>query len=133
MSTWQGNLRSVARRLIAERTLVLAGATGVLVVIGAIATIANGYDLALLCILALQATIAAYLLTAPESRGAGPGAGSGDSRGAIDRSSARTLADLAHTRQTILDAIAQLDAARTGAPRTDSARGGAAPVDPRAQ
>lgn len=103
MSTWQGTARSIARRLVAERTLALAGATAVLVVIGVIATIADAYDLALLCILALQATIAGYLLTAPEPRGGG------DTQGAVDRSSARTLADLAHTRQTILDAIAEID------------------------
>lgn len=115
MSTWQGTARTLVRRLIAERTLALAGATGILVVIGVIATIADAYALALLCILALQATIAGYLLTAPEPRGGG------DSQGSVDRASARTLADLAHTRQTILDAIAELDAGRAGSAQIDPA------------
>lgn len=103
MSTWQGTARSLLRRLIAERTLVLALATGILVVVGVIAVIADSYDLVLLCILALQATIAGYLLTAPDA-GGGDDAGT---RAAVDRASARTLADLAQTRQAVLDAISQ--------------------------
>jgi hypothetical protein len=115
MSTWQRTARSLVRRLIAERTLVLVGATAVLVVIGVIGTIARGYDLTLLCILALQAVIVGYLLTSPgEEAGGRPAAGGGgsgdDLRAAVDRSSARTLTDLAHARQTILDAIAQIEA-----------------------
>lgn len=109
MSTKQGaaaSARTIAHRLIAERTLVLASATAVLVAVGVIGTIADEYGLVLLCILALQATIAGYLLTAPETR-----RGGGDSQAAIDRASARTLTDLAHTRQTILDAIAQMESA----------------------
>lgn len=105
MSTWQGTARSAVRRLIAERTIVLAAATGILVVIGVVATIADEYDLALLCILALQATIAGYLLTSPDGRGAD----TSDAKAAVDRASARTLADLAHTRQSVLDAIAEMD------------------------
>lgn len=113
MSTWQGTARTLVRRLIAERTLVLAGATAILVVIGLIASIADGYDLMLLCILALQAVIIAYLLTSDERPGASDG---GDVRGAVDRSSARVLADLAQARQSILDAIAQGgDAGHVGA------------------
>jgi hypothetical protein len=113
MSTWQRTARSLVRRLIAERTLVLVIATAVLVVIGVIATIADEYDLSLLCILALQATIVGYLLTSPgeEAGAAGTGVGSVDEiRAAVDRSSARTLTDLAHARQSILDAIAELEA-----------------------
>lgn len=125
MSTWQTTARTLARRLIAERTLVLAGATAILVVIGVIATIADGYDLTLLCILALQATIVGYLLTSPEDVAGHGGAADGDLRAAVDRSSARTLADLAHARQSILDAIAQTST--TGATRTTPMA--AAPTD----
>ncbi|MET0819942.1 MAG: hypothetical protein ABWY58_03180 [Aeromicrobium sp.] len=113
MSTWQRTARSLVRRLISERTLVLVIATAVLVVIGVIATIADEYDLSLLCILALQATIVGYLLTSPgeEAGAAGTTAGTVDElRDAVDRSSARTLTDLAHARQSILDAIAELEA-----------------------
>jgi len=106
MSTWQDTARSIVRRLVAERTLVLALATGVLVVVGVIAIITDSYDLVLLCILALQATIAGYLLTAPDPRGRGDDTAT---RAAIDRASARTLADLAHARQDVLDAIGQID------------------------
>ena len=110
MSTWQRTARSLVRRLIAERTLVLVIATAVLVVIGVIATIADEYDLSLLCILALQATIVGYLLTSPGEE-AGNAVGNVDElRAAVDRSSARTLTDLAHARQSILDAIAELEA-----------------------
>jgi hypothetical protein len=110
MSTWQRTARSLVRRLIAERTLVLVIATAVLVVIGVIATIADQYELSLLCILALQATIVGYLLTSPGEE-AGSAAGTVDDlRAAVDRSSARTLTDLAHARQSILDAIAELEA-----------------------
>ncbi|MFC5676171.1 hypothetical protein [Aeromicrobium endophyticum] len=115
MSTWQRTARSLVRRLIAERTLVLVIATAVLVVIGVIATIADEYDLSLLCILALQATIVGYLLTSPgeEAGAAGTKTGTVDElRDAVDRSSARTLTDLAHARQSILDAIAELEAKR---------------------
>jgi hypothetical protein len=111
MSSWQGSARSLVRRLVAERTLVLAGATAILVVIGAIATIADSYGLTLLCVLALQATIAGYLLTSPDGRGTSTGDARGDAQ-AVDRASARTLADLAHTRQSILDAIAELETAQ---------------------
>ena len=110
MSTWQRTARSLVRRLIAERTLVLVIATAVLVVIGVIATIADEYDLSLLCILALQATIVGYLLTSPGEE-AGSAVGNVDAlQAAVDRSSARTLTDLAHARQSILDAIAELEA-----------------------
>ena len=113
MSTWQRTARSLVRRLIAERTLVLVIATAVLVVIGVIATIADEYDLSLLCILALQATIVGYLLTSPGEE-AGTSVGNVDElRAAVDRSSARTLTDLAHARQSILDAIAELEAKST--------------------
>ena len=113
MSTWQRTARSLVRRLIAERTLVLVIATAVLVVIGVIATIADEYDLSLLCILALQATIVGYLLTSPGEE-AGSAVGNVDElRAAVDRSSARTLTDLAHARQSILDAIAELEAKGT--------------------
>jgi hypothetical protein len=110
MSTWQRTARSLLRRLIAERTLVLVGATAILVVIGVIATIADEYDLSLLCILALQATIVGYLLTSPGEEAGGT---VDDLRAAVDRSSARMLSDLAHTRQSILDAIAQIEAKDT--------------------
>jgi hypothetical protein len=110
MSTWQRTARSLVRRLIAERTLVLVIATAALVVIGVIATIADQYELSLLCILALQATIVGYLLTSPGEE-AGSAVGTVDElRDAVDRSSARTLTDLAHARQSILDAIAELEA-----------------------
>lgn len=110
MSTWQRTARSLVRRLIAERTVVLVIATAVLVVIGVIATIADQYELSLLCILALQATIVGYLLTSPGEE-AGSAVGTVDElRAAVDRSSTRTLTDLAHARQSILDAIAELEA-----------------------
>ncbi|MET0447557.1 MAG: hypothetical protein ABW004_04100 [Aeromicrobium sp.] len=112
MSSTQGSAqataRSVVRRLIAERTAVLAIATAVLVVLGLIAVLTDEYDLALVCVLFLQAVIAGYLVTAPES-GAAP-SGTGSAQAAVDRASARTLADIAHARQSILDAIAELDA-----------------------
>lgn len=107
MSTWQGTARKLARRLVLDdRNIVLAGAAGILVVVGVIATIVDGYAVVLLCILALQAVIVAHLLTAPQ-----PAAGdtARTAQAAVDRSSARTLADIAHARQSILDAIAQLD------------------------
>ena len=111
MSTWQRTARTLVRRLIAERTLVLVVATAVLVVIGVIATIADEYDLSLLCILALQATIVGYLLTSPGEEAGANATGTVDElRAAVDRSSARTLTDLAHARQSILDAIAELEA-----------------------
>ncbi|KAA1374918.1 hypothetical protein [Aeromicrobium fastidiosum] len=111
MSTWQRTAKTLVRRLIAERTLVLVVATAVLVVIGVIATIADEYDLSLLCILALQATIVGYLLTSPGEEAGTSGVGTVDElRAAVDRSSARTLTDLAHARQSILDAIAELEA-----------------------
>jgi hypothetical protein len=113
MSTWQRTARSLLRRLIAERTLVLVGATAILVVIGVIATIADEYDLSLLCILALQATIVGYLLTSPGEEAGSAGGTVDDLRAAVDRSSARMLSDLAHTRQSILDAIAQIEAKDT--------------------
>lgn len=106
MSSTQATVRSIARRLIAERTAVLAIATVVLVVLGLIAVLTDEYDLALVCILFLQAVIAGYLVTAPESAAAP----TGTAQAAVDRSSARTLADIAHARQSILDAIAELDA-----------------------
>lgn len=106
MSTWQTTARSLARRLVAERTLVLAGATAVLVVVGLIALATDSHELVLLCILAMQATIAGYLVTAPDPAAAADDA---KTRAAIDRASARTLADLAHARQSILDAIAEID------------------------
>ena len=111
MSTWQRTAKTLVRRLIAERTLVLVAATTVLVVIGVIGTIARGYDLTLLCILALQATIVAYLLTSPGEEAGASGTGTVDElQATVDRSSARTLTDLAHARQSILDAIAELEA-----------------------
>lgn len=108
MSSTQATARSIVRRLIAERTAVLAIATAVLVVLGLIAVLTDEYDLALVCVLFLQAVIAGYLVTAPESGGGT--AGTGNAQAAVDRSSARTLADIAHARQSILDAIAELDA-----------------------
>ena len=114
MSTWQRRARSLVRRLIAERTLVLVGATAVLVVIGVIGTVFDGYDLTLLCVLALQAVIVGYLLTSPGEEAGSVKTGSPDDlREAVDRSSARTLTDLAHARQSILDAIAQIEAKDT--------------------
>ena len=111
MSSPQATARSLVRRLVAERTLVLALATAVLVVVGVIALLTDSYDLVLLSILALQAAIAGYLLTAPDATT--NGATEAGTRAAIDRASVRTLADLAHARQSILDAIAQLDASKT--------------------
>jgi tetrahydromethanopterin S-methyltransferase subunit C len=105
MSTSQGTARSIVRRLIAERTTALIGATAVLVVLGLIAVLTDEYDLALVCVLVLQAAIAGFLVTAPEAAAAP----AGNAQDAVDRASARTLADLAHTRQSILDAIAELD------------------------
>lgn len=109
MSSTQGaqsNVRAVVRKVIAERTTVLAIATAVLVVLGLIAVLTDEYDLALVCILFLQAAIAGYLVTTPE-----PAAATGGTpQAAVDRASARTLADIAHARQSILDAIAELDA-----------------------
>jgi hypothetical protein len=106
MSNWQTTARSLAGRLVAERTIALGGATVIFVLVGVIALITDSYDLVLLCILALQATIAGYLLTAPD-----PVAATDDAkvRAAIDRASARTLTDVAHARQSILDAIAEID------------------------
>lgn len=106
MSSTQDTARSIARRLVAERTKVLAIATGVLVVLGLISVLADWYDLVLVCVLLLQAAIAGYLVTAPES---GAAAG-GTAQAAIERASVRTVADIAHARQSILDAIAELDA-----------------------
>lgn len=106
MSTSQATARTIARRLIAQRTLVLAGATAVLVVVGLIGVLTDEYGLAIACVLLVQAAIAGYLLTSPE----GGGTSSGGGQGSVDRASARTLADISHARQSILDAIAQLDA-----------------------
>lgn len=106
MSNWQATSRSLLRRLVAERARVLAGATAVLVVVGVIALLADAHELVLLCVLLLQAAIAGYLVTAPAVSTVDDAA----ARAAIDRSSARTLTDLAHARQSILDAIAELDA-----------------------
>jgi hypothetical protein len=107
--TAQSNVKAIVRRVVAERTMVLAVATAVLVVLGLIAVLTDEYDLALVCILFLQAVIAGYLVTAPES-GAAATSGAGNAQAAVDRASARTLADIAHARQSILDAIAELDA-----------------------
>lgn len=104
MSSKQDTARSIVRRLIAERTKVLALAAAILVVIGLLAVIADSYGLAFSCILLLQAAIAGYLVTTPEAR-----TETGTAQAAIDRSSARTLADIAHARQSILDAIAEID------------------------
>lgn len=104
MSSTQDTARSIVRRLIADRTKVLAGATAVLVVLGLLALIADAHGLALACILLLQATIAGYLVTTPEPRNE-----TGAAQAAVDRASARTLADIAHARQSILDAIAEID------------------------
>lgn len=104
MSSTQDTARSIVRRLIAERTKALAGATAVLVLVGLMAVIADSYGLAFTCILLLQAAIAGYLLTTPETRNE-----TGAAQAAIDRASARTLADIAHARQSILDAIAEID------------------------
>jgi hypothetical protein len=111
MSSTQTSAKAIVRRLIAQRTLVLAVATAVLVVLGLIAVLTDEYDLALVCVLFLQAVIAGYLVTAPES-GAAP-TGATNAQAAVDRASARTLADIAHARQSILDAIAELDAKNT--------------------
>jgi len=105
MSTTQDTARSIARRLVAERTKVLALVTGVLVVLGLVALVADSYGLAIACVLLVQAALAGYLVTAPES---GNAAG-GTAQAAIERSSVRTIADIAHARQSILDAIAELD------------------------
>ncbi|AWB91131.1 hypothetical protein [Aeromicrobium chenweiae] len=105
-STWQDTAKSYVRRLVAERTKALAVATAVLLVLGVIGLLADEYDLVLFSILLLQGAIAGYLVTAPAQQ---PGA-TGDVRAAVDQSSARTLADLSRARQSILDAIAELDA-----------------------
>jgi hypothetical protein len=110
MSSTQTSAKAIVRRLIAQRTLVLAVATAVLVVLGLIAVLTDEYDLALVCILFLQAVITGYLVTAPESGAATTG--TTHAQAAVDRASARTLADIAHARQSILDAIAELDAAK---------------------
>ncbi len=104
MSSTQDTARSIVRRLIAERTTALVVATAVLVVLGLIGALVDAYGLTLACILVLQAAIAGYLVTAPES-----GSETGTAQAAVDRSSARTLADIAHARQSILDAIAEID------------------------
>jgi hypothetical protein len=107
MSTWQATARSLARRLVDQQKLALAVATALLVLVGVIAASTEAYGIALLCVLLLQAAIAGYLVTAPE-----PGiADDAATRAAVDRASARTLADLAHARQAILDAIAQTSTA----------------------
>jgi hypothetical protein len=106
MSNMQDTARSIVRRIVAERTQVLAIATGVLVVLGLIAVLADWYGLALVCVLLLQAAIAGYLLTSSSTSGDAPG---GATHEAVDRASVRTLADIAHARQSILDAIAELD------------------------
>jgi hypothetical protein len=107
MSNWQAASRSLVRRLVAEQKMALAAATGIFVVIGLIALLTDTYEIALLCILLLQAAIAAYLVTAPTASSGDDGAAA---QAAIDRASARTLTDLAHARQSILDAIAEIDA-----------------------
>jgi hypothetical protein len=104
MSTWQATSRSMLRRIVAERSMALAGATAFLVLVGVLALITDSYDLVLLCILLLQAAIAGYLVTAPAVR-----TDDSATQAAIDRASARTLTDLAHTRQSLLDAIAEID------------------------
>lgn len=104
MSSTQDTARSIVRRLIAERTKVLAAATAVLVVLGLMALLADSHGLAFACILLLQAAIAGYLVTTPEARNE-----TGTAQAAVDRASARTLADIAHARQSILDAIAEID------------------------
>lgn len=104
MSSTQDTARSIVRRLVAERTKVLALATVILVVVGLLALIADSCGLAFACILLLQGAIAGYLLTAPEGR-----TETGTAEAAVDRASARTLADIAHARQSILDAIAEID------------------------
>jgi hypothetical protein len=109
MSSTQATARSFARRLIAQRTQVLVIATAVLVLLGLIAVLTDEYDLALVCVLFLQAVLAGYLVTAPETAAAS----TGTAQAAVDRASARTLADIAHARQSILDAIAELDTKST--------------------
>lgn len=104
MSSTQDTARSIVRRLIAERTKVLAGATAVLVVLGLLGLLTDSYGFAFACILLLQAAIAGYLVTTPEARHE-----TGTAQAAVDRASARTLADIAHARQSILDAIAEID------------------------
>ncbi|MRJ75234.1 hypothetical protein GEV29_01655 [Aeromicrobium sp. SMF47] len=105
-STWQGTAKSYARRLVAERTKALALATAILLVVGVVGLLADEYDLVLFAILLLQGAIAGYLVTAPAQQ---PGVTT-EVRTAVDQSSARTLADLSRARQSILDAIAELDA-----------------------
>jgi flagellar biosynthesis component FlhA len=105
MSSSKDTARSIVRRLVAERTKVLVVVAGVLVVLGLIAVLADWYGLALACVLLLQAAIAGYLVTAS---GTGEQTG-GTTHEAVDRASVRTLADIAHARQSILDAIAELD------------------------
>lgn len=115
MSTWQRSARSVARHLVAERTLVVALATGILVVVGVIGVLTDSFNLVLLCILVLQATIVSYLITAPDATKTDDAG----TRAAVDRASARTLADLAQTRQSVLDAIAQLESAQLESAQLD--------------
>ena len=105
-STWQGTAKSYARRLVAERTKVLALATVVLLVVGVIALLADEYDLVLFTILLLQAAIAGYLVTAPAPQTTV----TTDVQAVVDHASTRTLSDLSRARQSILDAIAELDA-----------------------
>jgi len=107
MSSMQDTARSIVRRIAAERTQVLAIATGVLVVLGLIAVLADWYGFALVCVLLLQAAIAGYLVTSSPTSGGTSGDATHE---AVDRASVRTLADIAHARQSILDAIAELDA-----------------------
>ncbi|NRQ49527.1 hypothetical protein [Aeromicrobium stalagmiti] len=106
-STWQGTAKTSVRRLVAERTKVLAGATAVLLVLGVIGLLADEYDLVLFCILLLQAAIAGYLVTAPAPQ---VSTASTDVQAAVDQASTRTLSDISRARQSILDAIAELDA-----------------------
>jgi hypothetical protein len=105
MSTsWQTTAKTAVKRLIAERIKAFALATAILLLLGVVGLLADGYDLVLFCILALQGAIAAYLLTAPAS----PNQAASDVQAIVDQATARTLSDLSRTRQSILDAVADV-------------------------
>lgn len=103
---WQAQAKTAVKRLIAERTKALAAITGALLLLGVIGLLADQYDLVLFCILALQGAIAGYLVTAPSPTSQS----TVDVQSVVDQASARTLSDLSRTRQSILDAVAELDA-----------------------
>lgn len=105
-TTWQATAKTAVKRLIAERTKAFAAASGVLLLLGLIGLLADEYDLVLFCILVMQAAIAGYLLTAPAPQHKA----ATDVQSVVDQATARTLSDLSRTRQSILDAVAEIDA-----------------------